>query len=492
MTLSGPEGNAIPVRTALAGVTLDVTPLAARLPGDTSYTLAFSPTITDTSARGLLAPYSFQFTTTPQTWQPTAAEIGELPSFTSGTQPSIGVDESGHVTAVWHDTALSTPTIKAARMNSATGVWSSPVTVHAGAPGEGIGGSSLTVAPNGDAHFCWLHQTGGTPEIRMVRYLQSTGRWTPSTVLDAIANDGWSPTSAVALADRNGNVTVLTSNTQQIFAIRFDPVTGQWTAPRAIEHAVPDDTVSDQTMVVDPSGNVTAAWVQRDHLATGIFAARYDALSDAWGAAAPVADSPLTGSFPPLSMGADDAGAVTMAWTRDNDIGFPTEIQAAQLDPGASQWTAPQRLDNNTTDPVGPRYPGVAVDAAGHATVAWMWNSGMQAVRRAPGESWSAPVAVASGGLDTWGNVPLVKADVAGNVAVAWLRDSRAVVARFRARDGQWLPHETIDAATTGQTHFSNQPALAIDPGGTINAAWFSWHDVGGASRYAVVTNRFK
>ena len=230
----------------------------------------------------------------------------------------------------------------------------------------------------------------------------------------------------------HGNVTVLTSNTQQIFAIRFDPVTGQWTAPQAIEHAVADDTVSDQTMVVDPSGNVTAAWVQRDHLATGIFAARYDALSDAWGAAAPVADSPLTGSFPPLSMGADDAGAVTMAWTRDNDIGCPTEIQAAQLDPGASQWTAPQRLDNNTTDPVGPRYPGVAVDAAGHATVAWMWNSGMQAVRRAPGESWSAPVAVASGGLDTWGNVPLVKADVAGNVAVAWLRDSRAVVARFR------------------------------------------------------------
>ena len=152
----------------------------------------------------------------------------------------------------------------------------------------------------------------------------------------------------------------------------------------------------------------------------------------------------------------------------------------------------PQRIDANTTDPIGPHYPGVAVDPAGHATVVWMWNSGMQAVRRAPAGSWSAPVAVSSGALDTWGNVPLVEADVAGNVAVAWLRDSRAVVARFRARDGQWLAHETIDAAETGQTLFSNQPALAIDPGGTINAAWFSWHDVGAAPGYAVVTNRFE
>jgi hypothetical protein len=469
-----------------------VTTSAGRLPGDTSYTLTFAPTITDTSERGLSEPYSFRFATAPQAWQPRAQQVGDLPSFTAGTQPSIGVDERGDVTAVWHYTASSAPTIQAARMNGATGTWTAPVTVHAGAPGEGIGGSSLAVAPNGEAHFLWLQQTGSTPVVRVARYRQSTGQWAPSAALDAVANDGWSPASVVAQADGNGNVTVLTSNTQQIFAIRFDPVTEQWTAPRAIEHAVPDDTVSDQAMVVDRSGNVTAAWVQRDHLDVGIYAARYDASSGAWGAAVQVADSALTGLFAPLSMGVDDAGAVTMAWTRDNDIGVPTDIRTAQLTAGASQWTLPRRIDDNTTDPIGPRYPAVAVDPAGHATVVWMWNSGMQAVRRAPGGSWSAPLAVSSGALDTWGNVPLVEADVAGNVAVAWLRDNRAVVARFRARDGQWLAHETIDAAETGQTHVSNQPALAIDPGGTINAAWFSWHDVGAAARFAVVTNRFE
>ena len=493
VTLSGPEGNAIPVETALAGATLDVTTLAGRLPGDTSFTLAFAPTITDTSARGLLAPYSFRFTTTPQAWQPTAQEVGELPSFTVGTQPSIGVDDSGDVTAVWHYTAAGTPTIKAARMDSATGAWSSPVTVHADALGAGIGGSSLAVAPDGNAYFCWLQHTAGTPEVRVARWRQSNGQWTASTVLNAVANDGWSPMSPVALADRNGNVTVLTSNSQRLFATRFSPVTEQWTAPLAIEHAVPDDTVSDQTMVVDPSGNVTAAWVQRVHSDIGIYAARYDATSNAWGPAVLVAPSPSTGVFPPISMGVDDAGAVTMAWTRDDDdVAVPTEIQAAQLNPGAAQWTVPQRLDNNTTDPVGPQHAGVAVDPAGHATVVWMRSSGMEAVRRAPGGAWSAPVVVASGALDTWGNVPLVEADVAGNVAVAWLRDSRAVVAQFRVRDGQWLPHVTIDAPATGQTMLSNQPALAIDPGGTINAVWFSWQNVGAAARYAVVGNRFK
>jgi hypothetical protein len=54
-----------------------------------------------------------------------------LPSFTSGTQPSIGVDGSGNVTAVWHYTTFGVPTILAARMDGATGVWSSLVTVHA-------------------------------------------------------------------------------------------------------------------------------------------------------------------------------------------------------------------------------------------------------------------------------------------------------------------------------------------------------------------------
>jgi hypothetical protein len=491
VTLSGPQGNAIAVQTTLAGATLDVTPLAGRLPGDTPFTLAFAPTITDMSARSLSAPYAFRFTTAPQAWQPSGGEIAALPSFTGGTQPSIGVDKNGDVTAVWHYTASSTPTIKAARMNAATGTWSAPVTIHTGVLGGAIGASNVTVAPDGDAYYCFLEIAGGTPEIRMSRWRRSTGEWTASTVLNTVANDGWSPLGAVALADRNGRVTVLTSNSQQMFAIRFDPALEQWTAPRAIEHADLDDTVSSQTMVVDPLGNVTAAWVQRDFEAT-VYAARYDAVADAWSPAVGVAPSALTGMFVPISLGVDDAGAVTMAWTRDNGIGLPTQIQAARLNPVTGQWTAPQRIDDNTTDPVGPHQPGIAVDAAGHATVAWMQSAGMQAVRRAPGGSWSTPVPISSGGLDNWGNVPLVQADVAGNVAVAWLRDSRAVVARWRVRDGQWEPHVAIDAPATGLNVFSNQPALAIDPGGTINAVWFSWNDVAGAARYGVMANRYE
>jgi hypothetical protein len=225
-------------------------------------------------------------------------------------------------------------------------------------------------------------------------------------------------------------------------------------------------------VTVDAKGNAVVAWVEMPPTVLGIInAVFFDSTSGTWSTPTQIAPSVLTGLFNEFSMVTDAKGATTVAWTQYNGMGGSDSIAVARRDPSTGQWSAPVRVDQAATG-YAANYPGLAVDASGVMTVAWIEFDAIKAARFDLGTAiWSGPVVIASGGST---DAPTLLADVAGNVTALINLDNRLQAAHYSITNDAWQAGVAIDAAASGTTVFSDRPAAAIDPSGTVAAAWYS------------------
>jgi len=493
--LVGPEGNTIATTLTVNGTELQLAPGAPGLPGDSSYTLQISPSVTDVAGNALGLPFWRSFITAPQRWGAKATSIDTLADFDPDARPSVVVDKKGNVIAVWHRPVGDADTVFAARLDGKTGQWSAPTTVYTARSSAFMNSFKIVAGPGGDAYLCWTEYDFGRASIRLARYAAATGTWVEPVSVFAV-EFGVEPLMAVPAVDAKGNVTLLTATYSQLFATRFDAVQMTWSSPRAIEHLVVGDALSNQRVLVDDKGDLTAAWVQGgDDLESAVYAARYDAAAGTWGDAVPVASRPLTGSFDAFSMGIDGDGVVTMAWSHDFGGGVPPGIEASRFDRVAGAWSAPARLDRAGTDAAGASHPALAVDACGHSTVVWLQQGGLYSARLWPKSvSWSTPRSVTPNGMDGGTGTLSVTADVVGNVVVVFVPDSthRATAIQYKVLSGQWHKPVTIDTPAGGVAVSSNTPVTAVDPTGDVTAVWFGQTDVDGAMQTVLEANQFR
>ncbi|HMO00547.1 MAG TPA: hypothetical protein PKD59_14130 [Miltoncostaeaceae bacterium] len=111
------------------------------------------------------------------------------------------------------------------------------------------------------------------------------------------------------------------------------------------------------------------------------------------------------------------------------------------------------------------------MNAAGTAVVAW-WESGVMAVRRAPGGALAAPVPLSQpGGAGPSPAPPVLAVSASGRVVAAWRRvaDGRArVEGAAGAPDGTWSRAILSPAAARS----AGRPALAGNADGAAIVAW--------------------
>lgn len=493
--LIGPEGNTIATTLTVNGNELELAPGAPGLPGDSTYTLQISSSVTDMAGHALGLPFWRSFITAPQRWAAKATSIDTLADFDPDARPSVVADTKGNVIAVWHRPVGGADTVFAARLDGKTGQWSAPATIYTALSSGFMSSFKLVAGPGGDAYLCWTEYAFSRVSIRLAHYVAATGSW--SEPVNPVAVEfGADPLVAVPAVDAKGNVTLVTSTYSRLYATRSTDGLMSWSSPQAIDHLVVGDAVSNQKLLVDAKGNLTAAWVQGgDDLELAIYSARYDVAAGTWSDAVPVASRPVTGSFDAFSMGIDGAGVVTMAWAHDVGGGVPPGIEAARYDHAAGAWSAPVRLDRAGTDPAGASRPALAVDACGHATVVWLQNGGLYSARLRPNSvSWSAPRAVTPVGMDGGSGNLSVTVDVVGNVVVVFVPNStqRATAIQYKVLTGQWHKPVAVDTPASGVAVSANAPVTAIDPSGDVTAVWFGQIDVDGVVQTVLEANQFR
>lgn len=248
---------------------------------------------------------------------------------------------------------------------------------------------------------------------------------------------------------------------RNIWAARYERATG-WSAPFTIEQ---NAALADGARVaMDAEGNAIAVWIQTHTGAPTLWASRF---TPAGGWEAPEPLEAMDGSaavLPRIAMNA--AGHAVVAWYQTEAV---ANIYVNRYVPGAG-WQGVQSIESYPQ----PGYqPYVAVTPDGSAVVAWRLRNAMglfdlAASSAAPGGAWSTPVLLeaAAGTVET---VDLA-ASPDGSVVAAWVQADgqfQCWSSRFRPDTG-WTPGERLDSGALPCT----QARVATDALGGTHFTW--------------------
>jgi hypothetical protein len=346
--------------------------------------------------------------------------------------------------------------VHAARLIPGTGLWQEATVAG---PGVVAREPRVAVGRSGDAVVVWY--LDGSYRIEASRFDSQAGTWGPATDLGA----GVAPDVGV---DDAGNAIVVwsaASQPGQVQAARYAAVAGSWGAPVALI----DQGLGawEARVVVDASGNATAAWTQ---LEAGsfktLYSGRYDAAAATWAAAVPLRSVYSLSSVDGKSLnGHGDVAllwsepwwvyqrryvAATGTWTSATSVGLPPICASAPA--AAPACHSPQRAGDLTA----------ALDPRGNTFGAWHLIDGRIQVARfaadpasAPAllvhpllhSGWSPAIAVAP-----WGTATALWGTAGGVMSSQWVAAPKPpLIAEVTSGDGslsiRFAPPETAEAA---------------------------------------------
>jgi len=212
---------------------------------------------------------------------------------------------------------------------------------------------------NGDIYFSLRDPLTGTWSANERVNDDATGRtqWNA-----AIAVDGSGTAYAVWRDQRDGKKT---PDTNIYFAKRAG---GAWGANLRVN----DDTRAVSQLApriaVTSGGDAVAVWDDHRSNAWNVYSSRLSAGGTAWATNLRVTDNGASRKFTPdVAVGAD--GTAYAVW--EDDRAGNSDVWFARLPPGASAWTANERIsdDPGTADQYEPR---IEIDATGDLVVAWL------------------------------------------------------------------------------------------------------------------------
>lgn len=277
--------------------------------------------------------------------------------------PQIGVDANGYAIAVWTQKDSVRDNIWASRYIPKTG-WSTPQLIETNNEGWAFF-PQIAVDPSGNATAVWYQWDGARNNVWTNRYTPSAG-WGAAELLetDNAASAG-SPQIAV---DPLGNATAIWTQSDgssiNIMARRYVPGTG-WGNIEVIENGNANAYVPQ--IAVDPSGNATAVWYQRQGLLNHIRANRY-VPQTGWGADQLIETDDKGHAYDPY-VAMDSIGNAMAVWRQNDGTGDNVYSNRYDINSG---WGTPKRLDNDN----GPaENPHVAMDPKGNTITVWrQWN----------------------------------------------------------------------------------------------------------------------
>lgn len=256
------------------------------------------------------------------------------------------------------------------------------------------------------------------------------------------------------------------------------------TAPTARIEAHAGDGF-DPRVATDAAGNAMAVWVHDDGTGIGlVYAARYDAATDTWGAVVRIDDQPAQPFDAELAVDAN--GNMIAVWCQN--VGAYYSVYASRYDATAAQWDTPRRIGNTSGDAQRPR---LAVDAAGNVMVVWQvydsssFTYSIYANRYDAGSGWgtAGTIETETGSASSVG----LAVDAAGNAIAIWTqrvgRNEFVYANRYEAGTGWGATGRAIEVdagAVLGSV-------IALDSNGNAVAAWSKFD----GTRFNVLYNRY-
>lgn len=321
-------------------------------------------------------------------------------------------------------------------------------------------------------------------------------QWRTAAAVHAVAASVYADTPRVAM-DPAGHVLVVFARYEggrsHAMAQRYDPATGQWSVPEAINTGEGNVRFDDLALAVDDKGNAIALWAQDGDPGPAqrfdVWTNRFDAASGSWGTAT-LLETDDTGLAVGAQVAFDGLGNAFAVWQSDGDATANQryDIWAARWDAARRAWDAPTRLE---TDAGSARAPQVAAAADGTALVVWSQDFGttthIRASRYAAGgvTAWSAPASIATFAQGGGGNVRLAM-NPAGQAVAVWesneYPEAHIGASRFDAVTAMWSAAVRIDTVNL----LTRLPRVSIDRDGNVLAAW---QELDG--RYSLAASRY-
>ncbi|SEB50645.1 PKD domain-containing protein [Nocardioides exalbidus] len=174
----------------------------------------------------------------------------------SASAPTVAVADDGTATALWIRSDGASPRIQATSRPQGSG-WSIPVNISD--PDQNVfGGPAAAVDAAGVVTVAWSQLVGANYRIQ-VSIRRPDGLWTPGTAISVAGQNGLYP--AVASRGAHTVVTWLLSGTDQSQAQASTRTgDGSWRAPVRLSSGTP--TIS--AAGVDPAGNAVVTWGDKD------------------------------------------------------------------------------------------------------------------------------------------------------------------------------------------------------------------------------------
>lgn len=347
-------------------------------------------------------------------------------------RPRVALGRAGDAVAAWGQLIGGGLDYWASVLDHATGTWSAPASVTAGATMGYAGPPRVAVNGAGQALVVWSELHGASYDLWAATYDPATG-WGAPTPLEEDAGDA--SNGRVALDDAGRALVVWIqgpdSLSYELRARAFDFGTGAWGAAQAVDPSAGTGLVSlSPSIAMSPGGLAVVAWVVQDlaqQQRNDVWVLRYDAAGGGWSGGREVDGTDDTSAEPSVAI--DDAGNAAVVWWQYD--GAWTRVGSSAFDAGLGAWEAPALLDGGGRQC---GIPAVAVDGAGHALAVWPEHDGValdlrSAFRDLPAGPWRAPALVAAGIGGSLNEAPWAGTSGAGRAVAAW---SPAVVVTFR------------------------------------------------------------
>jgi hypothetical protein len=304
----------------------------------------------------------------------------------------------------------------------------------------------------GNVTAVWRHQTSGITKLLASRFDPRSGNWSAPAVIHADDNvfaiGGFN-----VQADGNGNAYVLATTysnvTQQsIMLARFSAATSTW-APVLPFSGLPGMVAENAVFAADGKGVLTVVF--RAGYPSALFGARFDPATSSWSAPQEIEQRVADTNIFNEQIVADSAGNVTLAWVQRG--GLHPGMNVARYSAQTGKWSAPHTIETNfASQPF-----ALAADVAGGAAIAWTHGGGMMDVPYiaaarfdAASATWSMPARVSAEGDSLGAGMPAIVTDAAGITTVAWRQSGAMYSARLGGPTPTWSVPERVGTVDPG------------------------------------------
>lgn len=227
-----------------------------------------------------------------------------------------------------------------------------------------------------------------------------------------------------------------------------------WSSPVTISDL--SVNASDPHVVIDPSGNATAAWIENSTVVTSSLP-----LGGSWTTPTTISNIANTALSPRL--GVDSSGNVYAIWVENNIIEYATL-------PFGGSWSSETAISGS-----GASTPSLAVDSSGNAVGVWIRSGNVESsTKPAVSGTWSLVSVLSS----TTSNNPHVAISTFGTAIAVWhsvVSGADVIMSDIlTVSTNTWAAPKNVFSGTSSLFH--NYPKVDIDSSGNATIAWFRYN----------------